>query len=288
MDLEEIKKKRETENSEAEHWRKVRDGFNREAKKWVEKRDELNGESRKYIEEAHEHRNKRDEHNQKVRESKVDRDKWNKITTEKSVELIQVKKRKLPQQGKTSTSRLRREIKEMELKQMTSVLSIKDERKLVERMKAIKAEINALDSVLVEDEEIKTAIAELEEAREKAEFHHTSVETAAQLAQEEHDLMIQLYDQGHGLRKEADDAQEQFIKAKVAADEAHKNHIEHLRQVHDFDKILFGLRKKAREERVEKEEEAAKKTSNEIMDKFKKGGKLSVEDLLSLQKGGQV
>ncbi|MCK4717457.1 MAG: phosphoserine phosphatase, partial [Thermoplasmata archaeon] len=268
MDLEEIKKKRETENSEAEHWRKVRDGFNREAKKWVEKRDELNGESRKYIEEAHEHRNKRDEHNQKVRESKVDRDKWNKITTEKSVELIQVKKRKLPQQGKTSTSRLRREIKEMELKQMTSVLSIKDERKLVERMKAIKAEINALDSVLVEDEEIKTAIAELEEAREKAEFHHTSVETAAQLAQEEHDLMIQLYDQGHGLRKEADDAQEQFIKAKVAADEAHKNHIEHLRQVHDFDKILFGLRKKAREERVEKEEEAPKKTSNEIMDKF--------------------
>ncbi|MDG6220511.1 MAG: phosphoserine phosphatase [Candidatus Thermoplasmatota archaeon] len=288
MDLEEIQKKREKENSDAEKWRRVRDEHNREAKRWVDKRDALNAQSRKNIDEAHQHRTKRDDHNQKVREHKEERDKWNKITSEKGNELMLVKKKKLPQQGKVSSSKLKRELKELEKKQMTSVLNIKDERKLVDRMKAIKEEIDSIENALVEDDEIKTLVAELDEARDKAEFHHLQVETAAQLAQEEHDIMIQLYEKGHSLRKEADEAQENFIKEKLEADEAHKNHIEHLRQVHDFDKILFGMRKKAREDKMEAEEEKAKKTSEEILDKFKKGGKLSTEDLLSLQKGGQV
>ena len=41
--------------------------------------------------------------------------------------------------------------------------------------------------------------------------------------------------------------EEKFIETKLKADDEHKKHIEHIRQVHDYDKILTGLKQKARE-----------------------------------------
>ena len=285
---EDIRKKREIENAEAEHWRKVRDDHNDETKRWVQERDRLNAESRKLIEEAHIHRNARDEQNAKVREAKDGRDEANKCVAELSGELSRLKKEKLPQQGMSSIARFKRELRDLEKRQQTSVLNIQDERKLVDKMKSIKSEIESVEKTLSEDEDINKVLSELKVVRDNAETHHMMVETAAQRAQEEHDRMITLYEEGHSIRKKADEAQEMFVKSKTAADEAHFNHVEHLKKVHDYDKILFGMRKKARQDKKEVEEEKAKKTSEELMNKFKKGGKLSTEDILSLQKGGQV
>ncbi len=66
--------------------------------------------------------------------------------------------------------------------------------------------------------------------------------------------MIQLYEKADTLRKEADEAQEKFIENKVKADDEHKKHIENIRQVHDYDKIITGLRQKARKARKKKDE----------------------------------
>jgi uncharacterized coiled-coil DUF342 family protein len=100
--------------------------------------------------------------------------------------------------------------------------------------------------------------------------------------------MIKLYEQADIMRKEADDSQEKFIETKVKADDEHKKHIEHIRQVHDYDKILTGLKQKARKARKKKEETAAMKEAEDIFDKFKKGEKLSTEDLMALQKSGYL
>jgi len=58
--------------------------------------------------------------------------------------------------------------------------------------------------------------------------------------------------------------------------------------VHDYDKIITGLRQKARKARKKKDESVAMKEAEDIFDKFKKGEKLSTEDLMVLQKSGYL
>jgi uncharacterized coiled-coil DUF342 family protein len=100
--------------------------------------------------------------------------------------------------------------------------------------------------------------------------------------------MVEIYEKSDAVRKEADAAQENFIKCKLQADEEHHKHIELIKQVHDFDKMLSGLRQKkvvvstTAEKRTEREEAA------EIYERFKKGEKLSTEDIMLLQKSGYL
>jgi len=100
--------------------------------------------------------------------------------------------------------------------------------------------------------------------------------------------MLKLYEEADRARKEADSAQEKFIEAKLAADEEHREHIEHIRQVHDFDKIITGIRDKGRKARQETDDTSAKKEADEIYEKFRSGEKLSTEDIMVLQKSGYM
>ena len=74
----------------------------------------------------------------------------------------------------------------------------------------------------------------------------------------------------------------------MMADEEHKKHIAMIREVHDFDKMISGIRRKHRRERVSEGETVAKKEADEIYDRFKRGEKLSTEDLMTLQKSGYL
>ena len=105
--------------------------------------------------------------------------------------------------------------------------------------------------------------------------------------------MMKVYDKSDAIRKEADKAQENFIKCKVQADEEHQAHIDLIRQVHDYDKMLSGLRQRdsggapftpsAAGERLSDKDEA-----KEVYERFKKGEKLSTDDLMLLQKSGYL
>jgi uncharacterized coiled-coil DUF342 family protein len=75
---------------------------------------------------------------------------------------------------------------------------------------------------------------------------------------------------------------------KLKADEEHRKHIEHIRQVHDYDKIISGMQQKLRKSKKEKDEDSARKEAAEIFDRFKAGEKLSTEDLMILQKSGYL
>jgi len=100
--------------------------------------------------------------------------------------------------------------------------------------------------------------------------------------------MTQLYERSDELRRQADLAQEEFIKTKMLADEEHRKHIDHIRQVHDFDKIIQGIRLK--EFRVEGTGQgvSVKRQAEMIFERFKRGEKLSTEDLMTLQKSGYL
>ncbi len=70
------------------------------------------------------------------------------------------------------------------------------------------------------------------------------------------------------------------------ADEEHKRHIDFIREVHDYDKILWGFKQKTRTGRIPGVERTARAEAEDIYERFKRGEKLSTEDLMTLQKAG--
>lgn len=285
--LEELEQKRQLHNVEAEKHRRVRDELNEKTREWVEKRDTLNAKVRELVDQAAKHREARDQMNAKVREAKENRDQWNKAVNELNEKVGKIKKENLPKNG-PPISKLKKELKNLEFKQMTSVLSKDKEQDLIEQMAALQAQIKEREKSYEANEEVKNAIKELRDAKDKAEGYHKEVSEYAEQAQASHDAMIALYEQADALRKEADSAQESFVANKVKADDEHKKHIENIRQVHDYDKIITGMRQKARKAKKKEDETSAKEEAEKIFDRFKAGEKLSTDDLMALQKSGYL
>jgi uncharacterized coiled-coil DUF342 family protein len=160
---------------------------------------------------------------------------------------------------------------------------------LIEEIQRLQGDVRKLEKAVEENEDVRKMKAELKSARDLAEDAHKRVSELAEKAQEEHDKMTTLYEQSDNLRREADRAQEEFIKTKMLADEEHRKHIEHIRQVHDYDKIIHGIWMKSRGVAEEVAEVVdAKKEAEQIFERFKKGDKLSTDDLLTLQKSGYL
>ncbi|MCI0480545.1 MAG: phosphoserine phosphatase [Candidatus Dadabacteria bacterium] len=279
--------KREKCNIEAEKHKFARNKLNDETKHWANERDKYNSQSRELVETANQHRANRDRLNDEVKKSKSERDVWNKKVNEISEILSKKKKEKMPKKGPT-IGMLKKKLRDLEFQQQTSVLSPDKERALIDEMSKLQAEIKGMEKLVEQDAEVKALLDELKESKDKAEQFHKTVGEMAEAAQREHDLMMAIYEQGDAIRKQADKAQEEFIKNKVMADEEHKKHIEFIRQVHDFDKIVSGLRQKQSVSTESDEEKSVRDEAVDIYEKFKKGEKLSTEDLLVLQKSGYL
>jgi uncharacterized coiled-coil DUF342 family protein len=285
--LSELEEKRNQANAQAELHRRKRDVLNAKTKEWIQKRDALNAQVREFIEKASQHKVERDRLNEEVKKAKAEREKWNRKVAELLEELNRIKRRKMPR-GAVPLDRLKRDLRALEFKQQTSVLSVDKERDLIEQIARLQAEIKKREVELQEDEEVKKLLEEISKAKEMAEAFHQQVSKLAEEAQVHHDAMVGLYEQGDDLRGQADKAQEEFIKTKMLADEEHQKHIEFIRQVHDYDKIIHGIRVKERRAKVRKKEVSAKREAELIYEKFKKGEKLSTEDLMILQKSGYL
>ncbi len=282
-----LEEKRARHNADAERHKRFRDELNDKTKEWAEKRDHLNAQVRKLIDDASVRRENRDKLNAEVRSAKADRDEWNRKYNDLSDKAMALRREKMPKSG-ISIRRYKAELHALEKKHMTSVLSAEKEKALMKEMSMLDAQIKAMEKEIEQFTEVKVAEKEAHEAKENAERSHKKVSELAEKAQVEHDSMLKLYEEADSLRKEADAAQERFIETKLAADEEHRQHIEHIRQVHDFDKIIAGIRDKTRKTRKEKDETSAKKEAEEIFEKFRSGEKLSTEDIMVLQKSGYM
>jgi len=282
-----LEEKRSRHNSDAERHKRLRDELNEKTREWAEKRDGLNAQVRKFIEEANAKRESRDKLNAEVKATKANRDEWNRKFNDLSDKAQMLRREKMPKSG-LSIRKLKVELRALEKRHMTSVLSPEKERALVEEISAMSGRIQALEKEVEQFTEVRTAEKDARDAKDKAEDFHRKVAELAEKAQMEHDAMLKLYEEADRLRKEADDAQEKFIETKLAADEEHREHIEHIRQVHDFDKLISGIRDKGRRARKEHDETSAKKEAEEIFEKFKSGEKLSTEDIMVLQKSGYM
>ena len=281
----ELERKRSESNAKADDFRARRDRLNAEARTRAEERARIIDDLHAKSAEAQDHRRHRDELNDDVREAKRLREEWNHKLQEAADRMAELKRTRPAPSGAVPVWRLRKELKELEFRHMTTVLPADQEKRLIEEMKRLEAAIRSQDEQLRQDPEIDKAIATTNEARDEAEKHHAAVGQFAEDAQHEHEQMVRLYEAVDELRRQADDVQAKLIEVKAAADEAHRAHIAAIEEVRDYEKMLYGARA-GRAPSTWGEAEPPKE--EDFLARLKKGEKVSTADLLELQKTGGV
>ncbi|EQD44888.1 phosphoserine phosphatase [mine drainage metagenome] len=92
--------------------------------------------------------------------------------------------------------------------------------------------------------------------------------------------MVQLFEEVDRLRREADEVQAKLLEVKTASDLAHQAHIQAIEEVRDLEKMLHAARARA----LGQPEVEEPPKEEDLFARFKKGGKISTEDLMALQK----
>jgi uncharacterized coiled-coil DUF342 family protein len=283
--IEELERKRAESNAKADESRTKRDRLNAEARSTAETRSRILDELHDKSAEAQDHRRLRDTFNMQVREEKRLREEWNHRLQELGDKVQELKRNRQPRPGAVPVWRLRKELKELEFRHMTTALTGDQEKRLIEEMKRLEAAIREQEEQLRQDPDVEQTLKELAEARTEAETHHTAVGKLAEDAQKEHEAMVALYESVDALRRQADEVQAHLLEVKAQADEAHRAHIAAIEEVRDIEKMLYAARG-GRAPQTWGEAEPPKE--EDFLARLKKGEKVSTEDLLELQKSGRA
>jgi phosphoserine phosphatase len=282
---EELEQKRAESNARADDFRARRDRLNAEARATADERAGIVDELHLKSAEAQEHRRHRDQLNDQVREEKRLREEWNRKLQELGDKVQELKRARTPRPGAVPVWRLRKELKELEFRHMTTALTGEQEKRLIEEMKRLEAAVREQDAELRQDPEVEATLKAFAEARDEAEKHHAAVGQFAVEAQAEHEAMVRLYESVDELRRRADEVQTKLIEVKSAADEAHHAHIASIEEVRDMEKMLYA----ARGGRAPPSwADAQPPKEEDFLARLKKGEKVSTEDLLELQKSGRA
>jgi uncharacterized coiled-coil DUF342 family protein len=281
----ELEHKRAECNLRADAHRADRDRLNTESRNLADKRgatlDELHAKSS----EAQEHRHHRDDLNEQVREAKRQREESNRRLQELTDRLELLRRSRPPRQGAVPVWRLRKELRELEFRHMTSALTADQEKRLIGEMQRLELAIREQDDQFRKDPEIDGVLKELGVVRTDAERHHVAVGELAEAAQREHEAMVTLYMSVDELRRQADEVQAKLIEVKASADEQHRAHIAAIEEVRDIEKMLYAARGGRAPVSFGEAEPAREE---DFLARLKKGEKVSTEDLLDLQKSGRA
>ena len=117
---------------------------------------------------------------------------------------------------------------------------------------------------------------------------YSSLHHLAKRAQEEHQAMIELLASVDNYVRRANEIQETIVMTKIEADTVHKQFIDCVNKIHELERELSGVEEKRRKRKKEEDISFAQKEASEIFEKFKRGDKLSTEDLMLLQKAGLI
>jgi len=272
---------------EANKLKSDRNKLHDKSKDLSKKRDELNKSIRDIRNKISEHKKNRDELNKRVQHSKEQRNNLNKSYANTKKEIERLERERSLSSG-TNIKTLKKQLRNLENEQMTQPMSPRKEKKLIEVISDLHSKIKEQEEKLNEDPKLKKAIEEEKIIRKKAEKQHDAVEKLASRAQEEHNNMITLVKQLENMIKQVNEIQEKIVTTKIEADKVHKAFIECVDKIHKLERDISTGKEKRRKTKKAEEKTATTNEANEIFERFKRGEKLSTEDLMTLQKAGLI
>jgi uncharacterized coiled-coil DUF342 family protein len=182
--------------------------------------------------------------------------------------------------------KLKKDANRTEFEQMTAVLSVKDEKKLIEQLSRLKAKISERENQIKEDKEIKKIIKDSRSIKNELKKQQSEIVEHAKKAQEEHEKYLECIKKSNALGEKIKDLQPKIVVTKTKADKIHRDYISVVNQIYELERKLVEIKKKEKKAKQDRAEEQVKKEADEIYKEFKSGKKLSTKDLIVLQKAG--
>ena len=285
--VDEMISEKDTLQQSANTLKKKRDELHKTSKKLAEERDSLNAKIRDMRNKISTHKKARDEFNERVKHAKEQRNEINKTHGEIKKKIADLERERSSTVG-VNLHHLKQNLRKLETEQMTQPMSAQKEKKVIETIRDLHAQIKEQEEKLNQDPKLKVAVEEEKKLKGKAEKQHDFVEKMAKRAQEEHQAMIEILESVDKSVQRATEIQEKIVMTKIEADKVHKEFIESVNKIHELERNLAGAEETKRKKKKQEESTTAKKEADLIYEKFKRGDKLSTEDLMILQKAGLI
>ncbi len=206
-----------------------RDALNEEAAVFREERDLLNKQKKELTDRM---RALRDERNALVNEMRMHRDRRNELQR-KARELIDLK-RKVRGQIRTSIfgdlERLRREVRNLEMRQQTASLRLDEENALLDDLRGKLRGLKDLEERQGEQNRIGKEVGDLDasitDLFKAADREHELVVKLSNEAKDRHEKVVALVHQIGALIAKANKKHEEFLEIRTKADEYHQKAVE--------------------------------------------------------------
>jgi len=257
----------------------------------IKKRDENNKQFKELLAQLKEAKEKRDEANKEVAAYKERRDEKRKELSKLKDELKGIKK-ELTDEDSSSPNpfKLQKRIDEMEWKLETSVLSLKEENKLITHIADMRKDLESTKLSKETRDKIKSLREQISGLRKDIDAEHEKVVEFSQESAKYHERVTYYSQRASETKKVADKAHQDFLAKKSVLNNTYAE----LRKIRDQmnrhrDKI--GEKKAEGHVRRTKEKERENKKmmdeinvqAKDLYDRFISGEKLSTEEVRILQ-----
>ena len=280
----ELKDLRKDYHKKAEVLRIQRDELNLKSQSHASERNDLNVKSKEYMDSVHLYRDRRNGLNVEVGEVRDERREVSDEVNNLKDIFLKLKRKRFSGLNLPPISKLRKQIQELEIKQMTTPLTTDKERVLVDEIGSLQSKIREHDTLIETDTEVLEARDKFRDSEKLRRELGKKMQKSRQEAQAAHHSMKDSLRSNRQTRRKADAGQRMFVKAKEKADEVHNEYIEYLRGMQEIDRMT------ASQGRIgsSADQKANAASAEELFGKFLAGEKLSTEQLMIIQKAGML
>lgn len=291
VDPEEIKRiKQELEALEKEK-REIQaklDELQKELDSWIKKRDEKNNEVKALREKARELKAKRDEVNARIQELKKNKEEINAQLDLLYQEILEYRTKrdeyKQLRRLNMPKEQIEKKIEKIEWELQTRPATPERERQLVDQIQVLATELEILQQADRFHQKFVETRKKIENLKKARNAINLEIKQLANQSQQYHEGMIEHFEKAKEVKKEADEYHAKVVELREKVREARKALREIERKIREYDdrhKELIAYRMVARMR--------SKKDSNfekavEALEKFKRGEKLTMDELLLLQR----
>jgi len=293
------REKREVSASRAEL-----ENLEKKSSQFIQRRNELNDQARVARGERDLLHDKRKELFEQLNQIRAERDKFNQLLRQhkearnahqaQAKELIgrrrgQAKKGEESRSAPMRARELEHQIREMEYRQQTQVLTSKAEEKLVKEIRLKRAEVAKLRPDLSKSKQLKVDLSDTEKAIDvlfaQADEEHKHVVAYYKASQEQHEKYVALVKEVGRVIAEANAKHAEFVEIRKKADDQHEKMLELRNRVLELKGEASNERREARaiiKDRSRQVREAVADPkrldahAESVLEQLKKGGKIRI------------
>ncbi|MFH0971314.1 MAG: hypothetical protein V1835_01980 [Candidatus Micrarchaeota archaeon] len=262
---------------------------NLEVKKLAEENSKNIAKLRELLDTAEEQRKLRDDYNAKVKEISEKRrsliEQSKKIDTELRELEAESAKIKEPQ-TRIPLPRLERMIDELEWRQQTQSMSVKDENAFSKQIKELLKEKQAI----MKSQPLRKRIYELHRKRQELSMEFRALDGAQELNAKEsdkhHETMLKSYKKADETRAKISEYLEKIGEKRKDADDTYSKMREVRDGMQDEERKHYSDEKHERKMKEDERRDELEERAREIYIKFKAGKKISMDELQILQMAG--